>query len=79
MAVRLGDPRYNLSFSLKHNDDTFSRTISYVNMAVGGSSTGYSAEEIFDFAEAVASLAGSDGNEVAAVNINAQYPLIVYA
>lgn len=73
MAVTLGDPRYNLSVGLTdNNQNNYSRTLSYINTAVGGSSSGYTPEDIYDFAEAVASLSGGS---LTTINLNAQYPI----
>lgn len=79
MAITIGDPRYNISIGLTDfsTRDNYSRTFSYVNTAIGGASSGYSPEDIYEFAEAVASLSSDDagGIIVNTVNLNAQYQI----
>lgn len=79
MAVKLGDPRYNISISLadEGSKDTYSRTFSYVNTAIGGASSGYSYQDIYEFAEAVASLSGDGSGRIypSSVALNAQYQI----
>lgn len=65
-----GDPRYGIAAKMKKGDATdVSKTISYVNLAIGGSSSGYNADEIIEFAEAVASISGA---EFTSANVTAQ-------
>ena len=79
MAVKIGDPRFNISVSLADtgSDNTYSRTFSYVNTAIGGASSGYSYEDIYEFAQAVASLSGDGSGRIypSSVALNAQYQI----
>ena len=69
----IGEPRYNLSAGLTGtSQDNYTRTFSYLNMRIGSASSGYVADDIVEFAEAVASLTGGTLNTL---NINAQYPV----
>lgn len=68
-----GDPRYGISFSIKDDENNSnSKTINYVNLKIGGTSSGYSADQVSTFAEAVESLTGGNLTNVA---VTAQFPL----
>lgn len=68
MAVNIGYPKYNIQIKVYESgaDNSTTKTIPNVNVAMGGSSAGYSPQQIFNFAETTASLMGGI--------INTSYP-----
>lgn len=59
MAKNVGYPKYNVEFKVyKEGDNYTAKTIPNINVAMGGSSAGYSPQQIFDFAKVTASLMG---------------------
>lgn len=74
MAYQTDDPRYGFSFRTTYNGTSKSKTVNNVNIAMGGSSAGYNADQIGNFIGVIAqSIMGATSYDN--LYINAQYPL----
>lgn len=55
----LSDPKYGVNVIMSDTTNkTYSKTFNYVNLAIGGASSGYGVNDILEFLEAVVSLSG---------------------
>lgn len=71
MAYSYGEPRYGIGFSLRGagEESGGSKTINYVNLAVGGTSAGYTPTQVQGF---VGLLAGVTGKTATGVKMTAE-------
>lgn len=73
MAYQAGDPRYGFAFRNTYNGKTKSKTVNNVNIKMGGESSGYDADQVGTFVDAITqSITGGTYDNI---YINAQYPV----
>lgn len=79
MAYATEDPRYGFTFTVTNTSGTSrTKTVNNINIAMGGSSAGYTPEEVGDFIKLLGdSLTGGTVDQER-IYINAQYPLRNY-
>lgn len=76
MAYTAGDPRYGFAFTARSSAGVNkSKTVNNINIAMGGSSAGYTPDEVGIFINAVADSIIGGIVDADKLFINAQYPL----